>query len=163
MGRGSGSKPASGLSSQARSGRRGSEGHRRTGAGGVADDGRATAGAAWPTPPSAEGVLAVAEDAFGVGPVEREPGEELGRHAAAAAGVVVAARAAGPGALRLAQLGKSSDWRHTAANPPRRADVAGQELVVDGEGAGVDVADRVDQAHHPARAAQVETRAGRSP
>ena len=38
----------------------------------------------------------------------------------------------------------------------RVAHVAGQELAVDDERAGVDVADRVDQAHDPAGAAQVE-------
>ena len=53
--------------------------------------------------------------------------------------------------------------RGTAANSARRSgnhcsrqDVSGEELVVDGERAGVDVADGVDQAHHPAGAAQVQ-------
>ena len=44
--------------------------------------------------------------------------------------------------------------------PAERAHVTGQELLVDGEGAGVDVADRVHQADHPAGPAQVEAGEG---
>ena len=40
----------------------------------------------------------------------------------------------------------------------RVTDVPGEERVVDGEGAGVDVADRVDQAHDPSGAAEVQAR-----
>ena len=98
----------------------------------------------------------MAEHALGVGPVERETGEELGRHAPAPAGVVVPARPAGARALRPAQLGEELRVAPHLGEPAGRAHVAGQELVVDGEGAGVDVADRVHQADHPARAAEVE-------
>ena len=45
----------------------------------------------------------------------------------------------------------SSDSRQTSAKPPGVAHVAGEELVVDRERAGVHVADRVDQAHDAAR------------
>src|SRR3546814_8834640 len=41
---------------------------------------------------------------FGVGPVHGQTGEELGRHAATPAGVVVRAAAARPGGLRFAQF-----------------------------------------------------------
>jgi hypothetical protein len=104
----------------------------------------------------AERQLAFAADALGVGAVERQPGEELGGHAAALAGVVAAARRAGAGRLRLAQLRNSSLSRQTLGEPAGVADGAGLELVVDHERAGVDVADRVDEAHHPAGAAHVE-------
>ena len=56
--------------------------------------------------------------------------------------------------------GNSSESCHTAAKPPSARHVAGQEAVVDRERAGVDVADRVDQADHAAGAAEVEARAG---
>src|SRR5277367_6929804 len=43
-----------------------------------------------------QGLLAQAAHALGVGAVQRQPGEELGRHAPAAAGVVEPARLARP-------------------------------------------------------------------
>ena len=61
-------------------------------------------------------------------------------------------------ALRLAQRPEQLGLPPDRGEPARRAHVAGQEGVVDGERAGVDVADRVDQADHPAGAAQVEPR-----
>ena len=100
--------------------------------------------------------LAVPVHALGVRSVERQAGEELGRHAAALAGVVGAAGRAGPGALRLAQRGEQRRLAPDGGEAPGVADVAGQELAVDDEGAGVDVADRVDQAHHPPGPAEVQ-------
>ena len=65
--------------------------------------------------------LAVALDALGVGPVERQAGEELGRHAAAAAGVEVRALRAGAAGLRAAQLGEQLATAATpAGSRPRR-------------------------------------------
>ena len=105
----------------------------------------ASAGSPWPS------------DALRVGSVERHPGEELRRHAPALAGVVAAAAGARAGGLRAgAARGTARCRRHTAANPPASADRAGTELVVDDERAGVDVADRVDEADDPAGAAHVE-------
>src|ERR1700748_515552 len=68
-----------------------------------------------------ERTLAVSLDALRVGAVQRQPREELGRHAAAGAAAVPA-----------------------------------NEVLVDGERARVDVADRIDQADHAAGAAQVQ-------
>ena len=100
--------------------------------------------------------LAVALDALGVGAVERQAGEELGRHAAAAAGVEVRALRAGAAGLRAAQVGEQLGVLPHPLEAALVADVAGEEVLVDGERAGVDVADRVDQADHPAGAAEVE-------
>src|SRR5215207_7837346 len=65
-----------------------------------------------------QGGLPVADHALGVGAVEREAGEELGGHAAAAAGVVRAAGSAGAGGLRFAQraeqLGAAPDTGEAA-------------------------------------------------
>ncbi len=57
--------------------------------------------------------------------------------------------------------GERSSWNssevcQTCWKPPSVEQVAGQEVVVDRERAGVDVTDRVDQADHPSGAAQVE-------
>src|SRR5690606_18109612 len=82
--------------------------------------------------------------------------EELRRHAPAAAGVVGGARRARATGLRLPQLREQRGGPPHLGEAARVADVARQEFVVNGERAGVDVADRVDQAHHTARAAQVE-------
>ena len=51
-------------------------------------------------------LLAEPAHALRVRPVQRQPGEELGRHAPALAGVVVQAALAGAPGLRLAQLGE---------------------------------------------------------
>ena len=102
--------------------------------------------------------LAVPLDALRVRAVQRQPGEELGRHASAAARVVGRARLAGAAGLRAAQLGEQLGLPPHRGEAAGAADVAGQEVLVDGERAGVHVADRVDQADHPARAAQVQTR-----
>jgi hypothetical protein len=50
---------------------------------------------------------------------------------------------------------QASNWPHFG-EPARVADIAGQELVVDGEWAGIDVAHRIDQADHATRSAQVQ-------
>ena len=100
--------------------------------------------------------LAVAVHALGVGPVERQAGEELGRHAPAPAGVERAAGRAGARALRLPQRGEQRRFTPDGGKAAVVAHVAGEELAVDDEGAGVDVADRVDQAHDPPGPAQVE-------
>src|SRR6266487_3684975 len=97
-------------------------------------------------------------DAFRVGTVQRQSGEELGRHAPAAARVVGRTRLAGAPGLRSAQIGEQLGLPPHRGEAARAADVPGQEALVDGERAGVDVADRVDQADHPARAAQVQAR-----
>ena len=98
----------------------------------------------------------VAEDALGVGSGERQAGEELGRHAATPTGIELPARRAGAGALGLAKPPEQLRLTPDANEPTGGAYVAGPELVVDGERAGVDVADGVHQADHPSRAAQVE-------
>ena len=100
--------------------------------------------------------LAVALHALGVGAVERQAGEELGRHAAAAAGVEVTHLVHAPPDCGSRSARNSSRVAPHLGEAARRADVAGEELLVDGERAGVHVADRVDQAHHPTGAAQVQ-------
>jgi hypothetical protein len=100
--------------------------------------------------------LAVALDALGVGTVQGQAGEELGRHAAAAAGVEVAHFVQAPPVCGLRSSANSSLCCQTRWKPPSSRTLPGQEVLVDGEGAGVDVADRIDQADHPAGAAQVE-------
>src|SRR5690606_4974756 len=89
---------------------------------------------------------------------ERQPGEELGSHASALASVELAARRARAGRLGLTQLVEELALAPHAGEPARVAHVAGEELVVDHERAGVHVADRVDQTHHPSGAAQVQSR-----
>ena len=61
--------------------------------------------------------------------------------------------------LRLAQLQEQVRRPPHVGEAAGGAHVAGQERVVDRERAGVDVADRIDQAHDAARAAQVQARA----
>ncbi len=100
--------------------------------------------------------LAVALHALGVGSVQREAGEELGRHAAPAAGVEVGALRARPARLRAAQVGEQLAVLPDPLETALVADVAGEEVLVDGERAGVHVADRVDQADHAAGPAEVE-------
>ena len=100
--------------------------------------------------------FAVTEDAFGVGAVEGDACEELGRHAAAPAGVELAAQCARPGRLWFTQLSEQFAFLPDPLETSFVADAAGAEFVVEHERAGVDVADRVDQAHHPTGAAEVE-------
>ena len=72
----------------------------------------------------------------------------------------MAARATRSRALRPSQLDEEVRIAPHLGEPTRRAHVAGQELVMDGEGAGIDVTHRVDQAHHPAGAAEVQSGQG---
>src|ERR1700761_5256647 len=65
-----------------------------------------------------ERTLAVPLDALRVGAVQRQPGEELRRHAPAAARVVGRTRLAGPPGLRLAQSGEQ------LGIPPHRGEAA---------------------------------------
>ena len=109
--------------------------------------------------PRGQRLLAEPAHALRVGPVQRQPGEELRRHAPALAGVVERRTTRhAPAGLRLAQRQEQLRVPPDLLEPARRADVAGQEVLVDRERAGVDVADRVDQAHHPPGPAQVEPR-----
>ncbi len=101
-------------------------------------------------------VLAFAADALRVRAVERQAGEELGGHAPALAGVVGTARGARPGGLRLAQRAEQLAVLPHLGEATLVAHRAGLELVVDDERAGVDVADRVDQADDAARATHVQ-------
>ena len=80
-------------------------------------------------------------------------GEELRRHAPALAGVVLPHEAHAP-----ADCGSRSRRTTRSFHTGETTGVADArlELVVDDERAGVDVADRVDQAHHPAGAAHVQ-------
>src|SRR5690349_1044549 len=104
--------------------------------------------------------LAVSLDALRVGAVQRQPGEELGRHAPAAARVVGRTRPAGAPGLRPAQPGEQLGIPPHRGEAAGAADVPGQEVLVDGERARVDVTDRVDQADHAPRAAQVRPGSG---
>src|SRR5689334_5143942 len=100
--------------------------------------------------------LPMAPDALGVGAVQRQAGEELRGHASAAAGIECSAGLARAAGLWPAQAGEQLRLPPYPGEAARLADVAGQELLMDGERAGVDVAHRVDQAHHPAGAAHAE-------
>ena len=100
--------------------------------------------------------LPVSPDALGIGAVQRQPGEELRGHAPAAAGAERRAGLACAAGLRAAQPGEQLRLPPHPGEAARLADVAGQELLMDGERAGVDVAHRVDQAHHPPGAAHAE-------
>src|ERR1035441_7654093 len=82
--------------------------------------------------------------------------KEFGGHASSATGVVRAARSAGSRASRLAQRAKEVTLDPYGFKSAR-AHVAGLELLVNDEGAGVHVAHRVDQAHHPSGTAEIES------
>src|SRR5690606_40458220 len=97
---------------------------------------------------AAECFLAEAANALRVRPVQGQAGEELGGHAAALAAVEEGAAGAGAAGLRVAQVGEQLGLAPDAGEAAGGADVAGEELVVDGEGAGVHVADGVDEADH---------------
>src|SRR6478609_3706498 len=103
-----------------------------------------------------QGRLAVALHALRVGAVQRQTGEELGGHAPAPAAVIVSAAAARARRLRLTQLAEQRCVLPDILETIVRQNVSGKKLVMDGERAGVDVANRVDQAYHPAGAAQVQ-------
>ena len=108
--------------------------------------------------PGRQGLLAEPAHALRVRPVQRQPGEELRRHAPALARVVERARRARAAGLRAAQVGEQLRVPPHALEPAGRAHVAGQEVLVDRERARVHVTHRVDQAHHPPRPAQVQPR-----
>ncbi len=103
-----------------------------------------------------QGVDSVTLDALGIRAVQRKASEELGCHAAAPAGVEMRAGGARTPALRRPQLGEQFRGAPDPLEAAGLADVAGKEGVVDGERAGVDVPDRIDQADHPAGTAQVQ-------
>ena len=93
----------------------------------------------------------------GSGPSSGRPGEELGRHAPAPAGVAGPARRARARALGLAERREERRVApHRGETRPASRTLPARNSLVDHERAGVDVADGVDQAHHAARAAQVE-------
>src|SRR5262249_14607987 len=99
---------------------------------------------------------AIALNAFGVRPVQRQAWEELGSHAAAAAAVVVAAAATCTGGLRFPQLPKQWCVLPYVLKAVIRQDVSGMEPIVNGERACVYVADRVDETHHATGTTQVQ-------
>src|SRR5688500_16736518 len=84
---------------------------------------------------------AVTLHASGAGAVQRQPAEKLGRHAAAAAAVEVSAAAARSGRVRLAQLDEQRGVLPYIVEAAVGHDVSGEEPVVDGERARVDVTD----------------------
>ena len=108
----------------------------------------------------AQGRIGLAVDAFGVRAIERQAGEELGRHAPSLARVVAAATGARAGGLWLAQLAEHVTVLPDLGEPTDVAHRTGLELIVDHERAGVDVADRVDQADDPSGPAHVEAGQG---
>ena len=97
------------------------------------------------------------EHALRIRSIEGQTGEELGSHAAAAAGVERTAGAAGAGVGGFSQRGEQLGGAPDGGEPAGLVDGAGLELVVQHERAGVHIADRVDEAHHATGAAQVET------
>ena len=152
--------PASGCSSQLRSGRRSGRG--RPGPSGppppcgAGTNGRATA-EAWPRHRARRGRArrgrgrTRGRDRRAGGPVKNLAAMQPPRQASK-----------WPHELQAPALCGSRSSRNRSELAPHRgepagvAHVAGQELVVDGERAGVDVTHRVDQADHPSGAAEVE-------
>ncbi len=68
----------------------------------------------------------------------------------------MAARPARPRTLGLAELGEQVGVPPDFGESTRSPDVAREELVMNGERAGVDVSDRVHQADHPSGPAEIE-------
>src|SRR5262249_39920289 len=105
-----------------------------------------------------QGRLTESPYTFGIRSVQGKAGEELRRHATATTRIEMRASRARTARCRRSHLGEEirmlPDRRETAVGQH----VSGKELLVDGERAGVHVADRVDQTHHPACAAEVQTR-----
>src|SRR5579859_5618691 len=110
----------------------------------------------WHRPGRDERVSTEPAHAFRIRPVQWQPGEELRRHAPAPEGVVESARPARPATRRFPQL------REQRRIPPYRdktaiiTDITREEIRMDRERARVHVTYWIDQAHHPARPAQVE-------
>lgn len=100
--------------------------------------------------------LSVAADAFGVGPVEGKTDEEFGGHTPTLAGVVASTTGTCAGRLGLAQRPEQRAVLPDVGKAPDVSNRSGPELVVDHEGAGVYVADRVDETHDATGATQVE-------
>ena len=153
-----GANPASGLASHSLTG--GRPGQRRAGLG----RGAATVRCEWSRrrPRRGRGIrrgqraLAVPVHALRVRSVQRQAGEELRGHAAAAARRRMPSRTRRPRRTAAGAARRTAPTPATPGESARLADVAGQEAGVDGERAGVHVADRVDQADHPPGAAQVQ-------
>src|SRR5579859_1400714 len=103
-----------------------------------------------------QGGLAVALHAFRIRPVQRQAGEELGRHAPAAARIERPAGPAGSPGLRLAQAGEQRRLAPYHLEAAWLPDVPGQEVLVDGERAGVYVTHGIDEAYHAPRPAHVQ-------
>ena len=95
-------------------------------------------------------------NAFRIGAVEGGTGEELRRHTATLARVVGPAGGTGPRTLGFAEGEKKRRRPPHVRETSRVTNAAGFELGMQHEGAGVHVADRVDQADDPAGAAEVE-------
>ena len=103
-------------------------------------------------------LLAVTFHTLGVGTVERHADKELRGHASALAGIELPARCTGARRLGLAHLGEQFALTPDRGEPALVANVAGLEIVVENERAGVYVADRIDQTHHSTCPTQVEPR-----
>src|SRR5437764_1298158 len=102
--------------------------------------------------------LAVSERALRVRTVKGQPGEELRSHAAAAARVEIRAGHACAAGLGPAKVLEELRLPPDLLKAARVADIPGEKGVVDRERARVDVAHRVDQAHHATGPAQVQAR-----
>ena len=89
-------------------------------------------------------LLPMAANTLGVGTVEWKTGEKLGRHAAALAGVELAAAGAGARRLRLTQFDEQIRGLPDVTEPAFISHVAGLEVVVEDERARVDVTDGID-------------------
>src|SRR5580698_5774939 len=100
--------------------------------------------------------LAVSVHALGVRAVERQAGEELGGHAAALARIEGATGCTRSRTLWFTQRREQRRISPHGREAPGVAHIAGQELAVDHEGAGVDVADRVDEADDAPCTAEVQ-------
>src|ERR1700752_1714344 len=96
---------------------------------------------------------AIAHNAFGVRPIKRQTREELGGHAATPEAVVVAAAAARTRGLRLPQLPEQRRGFPHIVKSAVYQDVSGVESIVEGERAGVHVAEWVDEQRPPSGAA----------
>ena len=95
------------------------------------------------------------EDTLGIGTVQRQTGEELRGHAPAAASVVCRAGPTRSAALWPSQLSEQLRVSPHGREAAWLAQVAGEKRPMDRERTGIDVADRVDEAHDATRAAQV--------
>src|SRR6185436_14729705 len=106
-------------------------------------------GGAWGEvdPHAAERGVGVAVNALGIGAVERQPGEELRCHAPALACIVAAAAGARTSGLRSAKFDEQFAVLPHTPEPAVVTHRTGLELIMDHEGTGVDIANRIDEAH----------------